>query len=52
MRAIASCFLMLILFSGCMYRMPSDDDVDLKPTTNNPDVVNQRDPGWMPGYRY
>lgn len=39
---------LLVLCVGC-YRMPSDDDYSLVPTTNNPDITGDRGSGLAPG---
>ncbi len=46
----ASLFCLTLLLSGC-YRMPTDDDCCLIPTTNNPDVYKDRSAsnGMTPG---
>ena len=44
--------LCLPLFSSCLYKMPEEDTVCLKPTTNNPNMAPQKGGGWMPGVAY
>lgn len=47
------CFVFLLCssMSACgMYRMPSDDDLAEVPTTNNPDVVDDKGSLMMPGF--
>lgn len=39
---------LLLLCVGC-YRMPTDDDCSLVPTTNNPDVTRDRGSSLVPG---
>lgn len=42
-------FLCLILtLSGC-YRMPTEDDCSLVPTTNNPDITKDQGNSLIPG---
>ena len=35
-------FFFLMIFSSCIYRMPTEDDVSVLPNTNNPEVVGER----------
>lgn len=42
----------LALCTGCLYKMPEEDCADLRPMTNNPNVVKQMDGQWMPGVSY
>lgn len=42
----------LTLLTGCLYRMPQEDDVDLRPTTNNPNVIKERETNLIPGVSY
>jgi hypothetical protein len=44
--------LLSLVMSGCLYRMPTENDPDIKPRTNNPSVINEAAPGWMPGVSY
>lgn len=37
--------------TGC-YRMPTDDDFSLVPTTNNPAVTREKNDGLIPGLGY
>lgn len=34
--------------SGCLYRMPEDDEVSLVPNTNNPTVYRENSSKWQP----
>lgn len=43
-------FLTLAAISGC-YRMPTDDDYCLIPTTNNPTVTRETASPLMPGMK-
>jgi len=45
-------FLFLSTFSSCIYKMPEEDMVDLRPTTNNPTVIPVADNGLVPGLKY
>ena len=42
----------LSAFSSCIYKMPEEDMVDLRPTTNNPTVIPVANNGLVPGYKY
>lgn len=46
-------FLVACMFalSAC-YRMPSEDDYCLVPTTNNPDITRESGPSLMPNMSY
>lgn len=44
--------LMTLLCFGatsCLYRMPRDDEVVVKPVTNNPSMTRDKGNGMMPG---
>ncbi|WP_143406450.1 hypothetical protein [Estrella lausannensis] len=43
--------LAIASLSGC-YRMPTDDDVSLIPTTNNPDVTRDCGNSMLPGNNF
>lgn len=43
--------LSMSAFCGC-YRMPSDEDVSLIPTTNNPDVTRDCGNSMLPGSNF
>lgn len=52
---LVTCSLLLatlVLCSSCLYKMPEEDFVDLRPMTNNPNVVKQMEGQWMPGATY
>lgn len=52
MKTITRLFFLMVLcvtVTGCLYKMPEEDDVDLKPTTNNPDVIRSRQESALPG---
>ncbi len=40
--------ILVSLLTGC-YRMPTDDDYSLVPTTNNPSVTRETGGGLVPG---
>jgi len=40
--------LITALLNSCLYKMPTDDDMNTVPTTNNPNVVRDT-PGLIPG---
>lgn len=42
--------MLLALCSSC-YRMPTEDDIGVKPTTNNPKLTGDKMP-FMPGVSY
>jgi len=42
----------LVIMSGCLYKMPKEEDFDLRPTTNNPHVIKEQDQNWVPGVAY
>lgn len=44
-------FAAVILLSSC-YRMPTDDDFSVVPTTNNPSVTQEKPSGFMPAMGY
>ena len=48
--ALATLFILLL--SGCLYRMPKEDEIDVRPTTNNRNVISEHDAGFMPGLPY
>lgn len=50
-RIFALCALLCLTMSGCgVYRMPGEDDLAHIPTTNNPDVIDEKAPLAMPGF--
>lgn len=50
-KALMLLSLTLCLFTSC-YRMPTDDDYCVIPTTNNPDVNNAQSASFMPSVGY
>lgn len=50
-RCFAFSFL-LISLSGCLYKMPDDDDIRMVPTTNNPNIIKDAGPSISPGIDY
>lgn len=36
------------LTTGCLYRMPEEDEFSLIPNTNHPDVTREQSSDWMP----
>lgn len=52
MRQLIYLFGFTLLMTGCMYRMPTDDDPNVIPTTNNPHVIKQAQTSWVPGVAY
>jgi hypothetical protein len=58
MRSILSIFICLTLIAcsgicltGC-YRMPTENDFSVVPTTNNPAVTRERNDSMLPGVGY
>lgn len=41
-------FLLLPLMTSCLYKMPEEDYIELRPTTNNPNIIRQT-PDSIPG---
>lgn len=41
----------LLTLTGC-YRMPTDEDFSVIPTTNNPDITRDRGESMMPNVGY
>lgn len=51
MRRLILPLLILSNLTACgVYRMPDDDDLALIPTTNNPEVIEEKAPMMMPGF--
>ncbi len=42
---------LLLVFTSC-YRMPTDDDFSVVPTTNNPAVTLEKNDAFIPGVGY
>ncbi|MCE5317207.1 MAG: hypothetical protein LLG04_07580 [Parachlamydia sp.] len=42
---------LLMVLTGC-YRMPTEDDYCVIPTTNNPDVTGEKRTSPIPGVKY
>lgn len=42
---------LLIALTGC-YRMPTDQDYSVIPTTNNPDITGDKRVSPLPGVKY
>lgn len=42
----------LMTLSGCLYRMPEDDELHTVPATNHPDLTRQADSEWQPNVSY
>lgn len=40
-----------LLFTSC-YRMPTENDFSLVPTTNNPAITCEKSEGLVPGLKY
>ena len=45
-------FASLLLCLTSCYRMPTDDDFSVIPTTNNPDVTGEKPGNWTPNVSY
>ncbi len=50
MQRLSTLLFVMILISSC-YRMPSDDDYCVIPTTNNPDVTREGPGQLVPGMK-
>jgi len=48
---IAISLLATTLFTAC-YRMPSEDDYSVVPSTNNPDITNAKSESCLPNLKY
>jgi len=51
MKYIVSLFLILIATS-CLYEMPKEDDINIVPTTNNPNITRNPTPVISPAIDY
>lgn len=50
-RSFLGAALLLFVLESC-YRMPTDDDFSVVPTTNNPALTNERSDHFVPGMSY
>lgn len=48
MKLILWCVVAMTV-TGCLYQMPDEEEVDLKPTTNNPNVIHAHQQSALPG---
>lgn len=42
----------LLILCGSCYRMPTDNDFSVVPTTNNPAVTGEKNSSFIPAARY